>query len=94
MIFSYTDIFYDKKIIQRIIYSKRNNNELIIPILKNWEKIWKQRKENYLDDAEDLKLSKKNFLKKIGGKINKKKITKYQYSGIFYIPKKKKRRIN
>ena len=90
LIFSYTDIFYDKKIIQRIIYSKRNNNELIIPILKNWEKIWKQRKENYLDDAEDLKLSKKNFLKKIGGKINKKKITKYQYSGIFYIPKKKR----
>ena len=39
LIFSYTDIFYDKKIIQRIIYSKRNNNELIIPILKNWEKI-------------------------------------------------------
>ena len=64
LIFSYTDIFYDKKIIQRIIYSKRNNNELIIPILKNWEKIWKQRKENYLDDAEDLQLSKKNFFKK------------------------------
>ena len=57
--------FLDKKIIQRIIYSKRNNNELIIPILKNWEKIWKQRKRNYLDDAEDLKLSKKNFLKKL-----------------------------
>ena len=42
-----------------------------------------------MDDAEDLQLNKKNFLKKIGGKINKKKITKYQYSELFYIPKEK-----
>ena len=93
LIFSYTDIFYEKKIINKILKLKKNKNDLIIPVMKNWEKIWKQRKKNYLDDAEDLQIDRKNYLKTIGGKINKKKITKYQYSGVFYIPNKKRKKL-
>ena len=42
---------------------------------------------NYYEDGEDLKVNDKSYLINIGGKIEKKKVTKFQYTGIFFIPK-------
>ena len=42
IIFSYTDIIYDRSIIERLV-SKKNN--IYLPILKNWKDIWIKRKK-------------------------------------------------
>ena len=68
IVFSYSDIFYEKKIISSLIKSKSKN--IIVPINTNWEKIWKIRKKNIIDDAETLKI-KNNKIVEIGKKIKK-----------------------
>jgi L-glutamine-phosphate cytidylyltransferase len=84
VIISYSDIIYDKKILNKI--RKLKSKKILIPVKTDWSKVWKQRKKDIKDDAENLSIDKKNFLKTIGGKI-KKKYPKGQYMGIIYIPK-------
>tara|TARA_B110000483_G_scaffold233707_1_gene302792 strand:- start:57 stop:767 length:711 start_codon:yes stop_codon:yes gene_type:complete len=84
VIISYSDIFYDVKIFHKI--KKLKSKNILIPVKTDWLNVWKQRKKNIKDDAEDLIIDKKNFLKTIGGKI-KKKYPKGQYMGIIYLPK-------
>ncbi|MDA9619233.1 NTP transferase domain-containing protein [Candidatus Pelagibacter bacterium] len=83
LIFSYSDIIYDKKILKKM---KNNKNFIQLPILSNWKKIWKQRKKNMFKDAENLIIDNKNNLKMIGQKIKNIKKVKYQYMGLIYIP--------
>lgn len=91
ILFSYTDIFYDKLFLKKICNIK--SNKILLPITCNWRKIWSIRKKNFLLDGEDLKIDKNNFLLGIGGKIDKKKITKYQYAGILFVPRNLKKKI-
>ena len=82
LIIIYADIFFDKKIIQKIIKIKNN----IIPVNANWLKSWRKRYrtlKKIKSDAEDLKVSNGNIIS-IGDKI-KKKIPKFQYMGIVKI---------
>ncbi len=90
IIFSYSDIFYEEKIINSLIKSK--SKKIIIPINKNWEKVWKIRKKNIFKDAETLKI-KNNKIIEIGEKIKKIKDVQGQYMGIFMIPKNKRNKI-
>lgn len=82
----YSDILFSQKTIDKLLTNKVNLN-ITIPILKNWEQIWKFKAKSIFDDAEDLKLNyKDNSIKSIGQKITKLK-PKYQYMGIIYFPK-------
>ncbi len=89
-IISYSDIWYDKSIC-KILIKKKNN--IYLPILSNWKKIWKVRKKNMYQDAENLQVDKKLNLKKIGQKIKLLKKVEYQYMGLIFIPKSKIKKI-
>tara|TARA_Y100000590_G_scaffold391835_1_gene468811 strand:- start:824 stop:1540 length:717 start_codon:yes stop_codon:yes gene_type:complete len=88
--FSYSDIIYDKIIINKIIRKKIKN--ICVPINMNWEKVWRHRGINIKKDAETLKF-KNNKLLEIGEKINNIKEVKGQFMGLFYVPKNKRRTI-
>ncbi len=88
MIFSYTDIIYNKSIIKKILKEKPRN--ICLPIYTNWKKIWNIRKKKILEDAETLKI-KGNKLIEIGRKITKIKEVQGQFMGIFFIPKSKRK---
>ena len=82
----YSDILFSHKVLNKLISFKKNLN-IKIPVLKNWEKIWKIKDKPIYEDAEDLKLSNDdNRIKSIGQKIKKLK-PDYQYMGIAYFPK-------
>ena len=90
IIFSYTDIIYDRSIIKKLI-SKKNN--IYLPILKNWKKVWKKRKKEIKSDAEDLQIDKNSNLKTIGKKITDISKVKYQFMGLVMINKDNKKEI-
>ena len=56
-IISYSDIYYSKQIFE--IINKKKKNKILLPILKNWKKIWKIRNKNILEDCESLTYDKK-----------------------------------
>ncbi len=83
LVVCYGDIIFDKS-----VYILLKENKDIIPVNKNWLKIWKKRMtlKEIKNDAENL-IIKKNILKSIGNKISK-TLPKYQYMGIFKLRKK------
>jgi phosphoenolpyruvate phosphomutase len=90
IIFSYTDIIYDRSIIKKLI-SKKNN--IYLPILKNWKNVWIKRKKEIKSDAEDLQIDKNSNLKTIGKKITDISKVKYQFMGLVMINKENKKEI-
>ncbi len=90
IIFSYTDIIYDRSIIKKLI-SKKNN--IYLPILKNWKNVWIKRKKEIKSDAEDLQIDKNSNLKTIGKKITNISKVKYQFMGLVMINKENKKEI-
>lgn len=85
ILFSYSDIFYESKIIKKILSKKLIN--IFVPINLHWKNIWLSRKKNIFEDAETLITSKGNITE-IGNKITNLKEVEGQYMGIFFIPKK------
>jgi len=77
IVISYSDIVFDKSIFKTL---KSSGNFLVV--YSEWLKIWKLRmnQRKIMHDAETL-VVKKNNLISIGNKI-KKKMPKYQYTGI------------
>lgn len=90
IIFSYTDIIYDRSIIKKLI-SRKNN--IYLPILKNWKNVWIKRKKEIKSDAEDLQIDKNSNLKTIGKKIIDISKVKYQFMGLVMINKENKKEI-
>jgi len=85
IVVTYSDIFYDEKIIKKLIKKKGD----VLPLNRNWLKSWKNRYgkiKNIKKDAEDIVLSN-GLIKSIGGKI-KKRLPKYQFMGIIKIENK------
>tara|TARA_B100000401_G_scaffold434547_1_gene374852 strand:- start:494 stop:1219 length:726 start_codon:yes stop_codon:yes gene_type:complete len=91
LIISYSDILFDKQILIKLLKSKKNN--IMIPILRNWKKVWKIRNKDPLEDGETLLLDNKKNLKSIGEKIKQLKDIKYQYMGIIFIPKFQRKKV-
>ena len=85
----YGDIIFDSNIIHLL---KENNN--LLPVNRNWLNYWKKRmkKQNILDDAEDL-IHKNNYVSSIGGRI-KNRYPSSQYMGIFKLKKKIYHKLN
>ena len=90
IIFSYTDIIYDRSIIKKLVFKKNN---IYLPILKNWKKVWIKRKKEIKSDAEDLQIDKNSNLKTIGKKITDISKVKYQFMGLVMINKENKKEI-
>ena len=91
VIISYSDILFDSKIINKLIKKKPKN--ITVPILKNWKQIWKIRNKDPLIDGETLFISKKGDLKSIGNRINSLEEVKYQYMGLIFIPRVKRKKV-
>ncbi len=90
IIYSYSDISYQKKIIHKLIKKKKY---ITVPILNNWKQVWNKRKKKITDDAEELLVDeKKKIILKIGTKI-KNKIPKYQFMGLVYFPSNIKKKL-
>ena len=82
----YSDILISQKTLNILLLKKEKLN-ITIPILKNWEQIWKYKGQSIYEDAEDLKFDNKNYIvRAIGQKIKRNK-PEYQYMGIIYFPK-------
>jgi len=90
VIFSYTDIIYDKSIIKKLITKK---NDIYLPILKNWKDVWIKKKKKIKLDAEDLQIDKNDNLKTIGKKITNISKVKYQFMGLVMINKENRKKI-
>tara|TARA_Y100000591_G_scaffold172344_1_gene148790 strand:- start:1408 stop:2127 length:720 start_codon:yes stop_codon:yes gene_type:complete len=90
---TYSDIIFSKNIFEDI--NKMNKKKYILPVLKNWKKVWKIRKKKIVDDCESLNFDRNFYLTDIGKKIVNENIPKGQFMGIFFIPKNKiKKTIN
>lgn len=85
VIISYSDIIYDKKIIDRCLKYQKNH----LPLKMNWLKIWKKRMKikNIYEDAENVKI-KNSLITEIGTKIKSEKLPKYQFMGLVRFQKK------
>lgn len=84
-IITYSDIYYSHKIFDKL-YKKKSKN-ILLPILKNWQKVWSQREKDIYQDCETLIYNKKLFLKEIGKKVENYKQIMGQYMGLIFIPK-------
>ncbi|MDB9715065.1 NTP transferase domain-containing protein [Candidatus Pelagibacter ubique] len=82
----YSDIIFDKDVFKLLALNR--NEEIILPILKNWKKVWKLRNKDYFEDAETLNFNYNNYLTEIGNKIKNLSEVKGQYMGIIYFKKK------
>ncbi len=91
IIFIYTDIIFSYKTINKIISSKKTN--ITLPVLNNWKKIWKIRNKDVYKDAESLKINNLFELESIGEKITNLNKVKYQFMGITFIPKSKRKKV-
>ena len=85
VIVSYSDIVFDKNIINRLIKEKRT----CLPLYSKWLKLWRWRMKTLTqikNDAEDIKIKNKKIYA-IGGKIQN-KLPKLQFMGLIKILKK------
>ena len=90
IIFSYSDIIYNKNIIKKLMNKKKNMH---LPVLNKWQDVWRMRNKKILKDAENLQTDGSNFLIKIGGKIKVIKSVKFQFMGIVFIPRSIRKKI-
>jgi len=79
VIVSYGDIIYEKKVLQKLI---DEDSDLSVVVDKNWEKLWKIRFENPLNDAESLRTDESGFIQSIGQKVSEIEEIQGQYIGL------------
>ena len=87
ILISYTDIIYDKFLIN--LFLKKKYKNITLPIKTNWRKVWDIRGKKAEQDAETL-IFKKDKLLEIGGKIQNINKIRAQFMGLLFIPKKKR----
>ena len=79
VIVAYGDIVFERKILEKLIKSK---DDISITIDTNWEKYWKTRFQEPLDDAESLRLDSNGYILDIGQKINEIEEIQGQFIGL------------
>ena len=82
-IISYSDIIYEKKIIDQLVQSR---GDIVITYDPNWLSLWKIRFQDPLIDAENFSI-KDGLLKDIGGKSNNLSSIQGQYMGLMKFTK-------
>ena len=83
-IVSYSDIFYETSAISLL---RNCNAEVCITYDPDWEKLWKQRFDDPLSDAETFCLDDEGYLLEIGGKANSIDEIQGQYMGLLKFKK-------
>tara|TARA_B110001454_G_C12711408_1_gene430882 strand:+ start:1780 stop:2574 length:795 start_codon:yes stop_codon:yes gene_type:complete len=78
-IISYADIIFEQKVLEKLIDS---DNDFSIIIDKHWEKYWKMRSNNPLNDLESLQTDNDENITSIGEKVNDLKVIQGQYIGL------------
>lgn len=84
LIISYSDIIYEKEILQSLMDSQA---DVSVAVDKNWRKLWEMRLENPLDDAETLKIDTIGNLIELGKKPKDYSEVEAQYIGLIKISK-------
>ena len=79
VIISYGDIIYEKQVLQKLIDSKWDSSVIID---SQWEKYWKMRFENPLDDVESLRIDENGFITNIGMRVSSLEEIQGQYIGL------------
>ena len=78
-IVSYADIIFEEKILNSLIESK---SDFSVVVDKEWEKYWKMRFDNPLNDAESLKIDMNSNITSIGQKVQNINEIEGQYIGL------------
>jgi L-glutamine-phosphate cytidylyltransferase len=89
-IICYGDIFYDNKIITKLI---QKQSQFTLPSNKNWKRDWELRYKNPLSDLETFKIDKNQILKEIGNKPKKYSEIQGQFMGLIKLNKHTSRRL-
>ena len=84
VIVSYGDIIFEKKLLEKLINSNENFS---VVVDKSWEKYWKIRFDNPLEDAESLVLDKDGYIQNIGKKVENINEIEGQYIGLMKFQK-------
>jgi len=84
LIISYADIIYKKEVLEKLIQSKE---DFSVVVDRKWKKLWSQRMDNPLDDAETLKIKGGKIIE-IGKKPNGYNEVEGQYIGLIKISKR------
>ena len=79
VIVSYGDIVYSKEILQALL---KSTADIAVTIDKDWERYWRARNSNPLNDAETLKLRKDGTISEIGQKPKSLSEIEGQYMGL------------
>ena len=82
LIIAYGDIFYQLSNLNALLAC---NDDLALMIDKDWEKLWRLRFENPLDDAESLKLDAEGFVLELGKKAKSVTEIQGQYTGLIKV---------
>lgn len=79
VIISYGDIIFEQNVLEKIIETK---DDISVAVDLDWEKYWKIRFEDPLDDAESLIFDDQNIIREIGQKAKSHKDIQGQYIGL------------
>ena len=83
-IVSYSDIFYDPRVVKKLIHSK---DDIAISYDPNWLSLWSRRFENPLEDAETFLIDNDEFVTEIGRKTSSLDHIQGQYMGLLKFSK-------
>lgn len=90
IIISYGDIIFKKKVLKKLIKSKKDVSTVVDT---KWYSYWKKRMDNPLNDVESLKLTKNDYITDIGKKVKKLSEINGQYVGLTKISKNMSKKI-
>ena len=82
LLITYSDIIYERKVLDSLIQS---DSPIAISVDKDWDKLWKMRMANPLDDAETLKLRDGMYIDELGKKPKDFDDIQGQYMGLIKI---------
>jgi len=85
VIVSYGDIVYSREVLKALL---KSDADISVVIDKQWKGYWKNRSDNYLDDAESLKLRKDGSISEIGQKPIEEDKIEGQYIGLIKLSSK------
>lgn len=82
LLITYSDIIYERKVLDSLFQS---DSPIAISVDKDWDKLWKMRMANPLDDAETLKLIDGMYIDELGKKPKDFDDIQGQYMGLIKI---------
>ena len=82
LIISYGDIIYEEKVLNAVLDC---DDEMCVAADKEWERLWRLRMSNPLDDAETFVMDDELFIKELGKKPTSYTQVQAQYMGLIKI---------